>query len=127
VTGDATVDGVESIEYSGMSGSVRFVDVRGAVAASAASGDLSLLLMPVGDHNYTVRTSSGGIKVRFLTAMEGGYLLKASTTSGDIEAMLPINISKVGRNHVAGIVREGKSTIILETASGDISISEPEE
>lgn len=127
VTGDASIDGVGSVEYSGMSGSVRFVDVRGSVAASAASGDISLQLVPEGDFDYTIRTSSGGIKVRFLSVMAGGYVIKATTTTGDIEAILPINISKVGRNHVAGIVREGKSKIILETASGDISISEPEE
>ena len=127
VTGDASIDGVGSVEYSGMSGSGRFVDVRGGVAASAASGDLSLQLVPEGDFDYTVRTSSGGIKVRFLNVMSGGYVLKATTTTGDIEAILPISISKVGRNHVAGIVRDGKSKIILETASGDISISEPEE
>lgn len=127
VTGDAAIDGVRSVEYSGMSGSGRFVDVRGEVTASAASGNLSFQLVPAGDFNYTVRTSSGDIKLRFLTAMGGGYVLKATTTTGDIEAILPINISKVGRNHVAGIVRDGKSRIILETASGNISISEPEE
>lgn len=127
VTGDANIDGVGSVEYSGMSGSVRFVDVRGSVAASAASGDLSLQLVPEGDFDCTIHTSSGSIKVRFLTVMPGGYVLKATTTTGDIEAILPINISKVGRNHVAGIVRDGVSKIILETASGDISISEPEE
>ena len=127
VTGDATIDGVGSVEYNGMSGSGRFIDVRGGVSASAASGDLSLQLVPAGDFDYTVRTSSGGIEVRFLSIMAGGYVLKATTTAGDIEAILPINISKVGRNHVTGIVRDGRSRIILETASGDISISEPEE
>ncbi len=127
VTGDAIVDGVGSVDYSGMSGSVRFIEVRGGVSASAASGDLSFQLIPAGDFDYRINTSSGGIKVRFLTAMAGGYVLKAATTSGDIEVILPIEISKVGRNHVAGIVRAGKSKVILETASGDISISEPEE
>lgn len=127
VTGDASVDGVGSVDYNGMSGSVRFIEVRGGVSASAASGDLSFQLVPVGDFDYSIHTSSGGIKVRFLRAMAGGYILKATTTSGDIEVILPIEISKVGRNHVAGIVRDGKSKVILETASGDISISEPEE
>ena len=127
VTGDASIDGVGSVDYSGMSGSGRFVDVRGGVTASAASGDLLLQLVPEGDFDYTVRTSSGGIKVRFISVMVGGYVLKATTTTGDIEAILPINISKVGRNHVAGVVRDGRSKVILETASGDISISEPEE
>jgi DUF4097 and DUF4098 domain-containing protein YvlB len=127
VMGDASVDGVGSVDYSGMSGSVRFIEVRGGVSASAASGDLSFQLVPAGDFDYTIHTSSGGIKVRFLEVMAGGYILKAMTTSGDIEVILPIEISKVGRNHVAGIVRDGKSKVILETASGDISISEPEE
>jgi DUF4097 and DUF4098 domain-containing protein YvlB len=127
VSGDATVDGVRSVAYNGMSGSVRFTGVRGGVSASAASGDLTFELIPRNREDYTIRTSSGAIDVRFIAVMTGGYVLKASTTTGNIEATLPIKISKVGRNNISGIVRDGASKIILETASGDISISEPEE
>lgn len=127
VSGDVEVDGVGAIVYKGVSGSVRFIDVRGGVSASAASGDLSLQLVPVANVDYMVRTSSGTIKFRFLEIMSGGYILDAGTTTGDISANLPINISKIGRNHISGVVRDGESKVVLETASGDISISEPEE
>jgi hypothetical protein len=127
VSGDATVDGVGSVVFAGTSGSGRFMDVRGAVKATASSGDLNFRVTPAADSDFSIKTSSGGIVLRFLKILPGGYVLRAGTTSGDIEANLPIRISKVGRHHIAGVVREGKSKVILETASGDITILEPEE
>jgi DUF4097 and DUF4098 domain-containing protein YvlB len=126
-SGDATIDGVGSVSYRGVSGTGRFLEVRGGVSATAASGDLSFQLMPENDFDYSVRTSSGDIKLRFLKKMVGGFILKAGTTSGDMSANLAITISKVGRNHIAGIVRDGRAKVVLETASGDIVITEPEE
>jgi DUF4097 and DUF4098 domain-containing protein YvlB len=126
-SGDITVKGVGAVTYNGVSGSARFVGVRGSISASASSGDLSFHLVPEAEADYRAGTSSGDILLHFLSILPGGYVLKAGTTSGDISASLPIRLQKVGRNHIAGIVREGKSKVILETASGDISISEPEE
>ena len=126
-SGDATVDGVGSVSYEGVSGTARFLDVRGGVTASAASGDLSFMLVPDANVDYSVKTASGDIKFQFLKKMAGGFVLKAGTTTGDMSANLAITISKVGRNHISGIVRDGKSKVLLETASGDILITEPGE
>ncbi|UCF05053.1 MAG: DUF4097 family beta strand repeat protein [bacterium] len=126
-SGDATIDGVGSVSYRGVSGTGKFLEVRGGVSATAASGDLTFQLLPENDFDYSVRTSSGDIKLRFLKKMIGGFILKAGTTTGDMSANLAITISKVGRNHIAGIVRDGRSKVVLETASGDIVITEPEE
>ena len=59
--------------------------------------------------------------------MEDGYVLKAATTSGEITASLPITVTKVDRNRIAGIVRDGRAKVFLETSGGNITIEEPEE
>lgn len=126
-TGDSVVDGVGTVVYEGISGSARFIDVRGAVEASAASGDLNFRVAPEGLYDYSITTSSGNVALLFLTVMEGGYILKAATTSGEISARLPITVTKVDRNRIAGIVRDGRAKIFLETSGGNITIEEPEE
>lgn len=126
-TGDSVVDGVGAVTYEGINGSARFVDVRGAVEASAASGDLSFRVSPVTLVDYHITASSGNVVLRFLEIMEDGFVLKAATTSGEINARLPITVTKVDRNRIAGIVRDGRARVFLETASGNITIEEPEE
>lgn len=125
--GDVEVDGVRAVTYGGTSGSARFTAVRGAVTAIAASGDIDVYAAPEKAANYELRTSSGRVMLQFDRILKGGFALKARTTSGDISMVLPIKISKVGRHYLVGVVREGASTVILETASGDIDVSEPEE
>ncbi len=125
--GDITVEGVGAVEYKGSAGDAEFYRVRGSVQAGAASGDMTFHLEPAGDYDYNVRTSSGGIEIRFNERMPGGFVLKAITTNGDISVNLPMKINKVGRHFIMGIVRDGKSEVMLETVSGDIEISEDEE
>ncbi len=126
-SGDVTVDGVRSVDYSGTSGSARFSGVRGGVTAIAASGDIEVDATPESIANYEMRTSSGRVALTFERVLKGGFALKVRTTSGDISTTLPITVTKVGRHYLIGVVREGKSIVILETSSGDIEVSEPEE
>jgi hypothetical protein len=126
-SGDVTVDGARSVDYSGTSGSARFTGVRGAVTAIATSGDIEVDATPESIANYEMRTSSGQVALTFERVLKGGFALKVRTTSGDISTTLPITVTKVGRHYLIGVVREGKSIVILETASGDIDVSEPEE
>lgn len=125
--GDVTVEGVRNVEYSGSSGSAHFSGVRGAVTAIAASGDIEVDATPESIANYEMRTSSGQVALVFERMLKGGFALKVRTTSGDISTTLPLTVNKVGRHYLMGVVREGKSVVILETASGDIDVSEPEE
>lgn len=124
--GDCHVDGVRDVSYSGMSGTVRLFGVSGAVKANVATGDLELKLAPMQEQDYFVRSSTGNIDLEILEAMPGGYILKAGTTTGDINADLAIKISRIGKNHISGVVREGKGKIVLETTSGNITIAERE-
>lgn len=127
VSGDVEVEGVRAVQYDGTSGSAQFTAVRGAVTATAASGDIDVYAAPEGPADYEMRTSSGRVMLQFDRILNRGFALKVRTTSGDISMMLPIKVSKVGRHYLVGVVREGASTVILETASGDIDVSEPEE
>ena len=126
-TGDSVIDGVGDVRYEGISGSAKFVDVRGAVDASAASGDLNFRVAPEGQRDYSITASSGNIVLRFLKIMDHGFILKVATTSGEITARLPITVTRVDRNRIAGIVRDGRAKIFMETASGNITVEEPEE
>lgn len=126
-SGETLVEGVGSVEYKGSGGDAEFSGVRGCVSAAVASGDLHFELEPDGDHDYVLRTSSGQIDLRFAKRLPGGFVLKANTTNGDIDVSLPIQISKVGRHLITGVVREGKNIVKLETVSGDITIVEDEE
>jgi DUF4097 and DUF4098 domain-containing protein YvlB len=125
--GDVTVYGVGDVKYEGVSGEAKFIDVRGGVNASAASGDLIFRVVPDKTTDYSITTSSGDVMLRFMTILEDGYILRASTTTGEISAQLPISIKKVDRNIIIGVVRNGLSKVLIETASGDISVEEPEE
>ncbi|MBN2071463.1 MAG: DUF4097 family beta strand repeat protein [Candidatus Krumholzibacteriota bacterium] len=125
--GEVIVEGVGAVEYRGVNAEADFIDVRGAVDASTASGNILIRALPEGDNNYKITASSGQITLRFLEAMEGGYVLKVGTTSGTINVDLPIDLKKVARNSIYGIVRGGKGKVFLESASGDITIEEPGE
>jgi hypothetical protein len=126
-SGDISVEGVGAVTFSGTSGSATFTGVREGVKATVSTGDIEIEAAPVLNANYEIRTSSGQIELRFEKPMRNGFKLKAQTTSGDISVDLPIKVSKVGRHQLSGVVREGKSVVVLETASGDIIVSEPEE
>lgn len=127
VSGDVEAEGARNVDYSGASGSARFSGVRGAVTAIASSGDIEVEATPESIANYEMRTSSGQVALTFERALKSGFALKVRTTSGDISTTLPIAVTKVGRHYLMGVVREGKSIVILETASGDIDVSESEE
>lgn len=125
--GTLIVDGVGDVNFHGIAAESSFTGVRGAVDASTASGAVYFRAVPASDVNYSIIASSGDISLIFNGRMEGGYILKAGTTSGEISIDLPIDVKKVGRNSITGVVREGKSKVFLETASGDIIVEEIEE
>lgn len=127
VSGDVTDEGVARVVFSGTSGSAKFTGVRGGVTAAVTSGDVTVEAEPGSAANYEIRTSSGEIVLRFVKKLPGGFIVKARTTSGEISVNLPIEVSKVNRHELAGVVREGKSLVVVETASGDVTVTEAEE
>ncbi len=117
VKGDAAVKGT--------SGSIDFAGIAGSVNVFTASGDISVVAVPLeSETDYNLGTSNGMVELHFKKKLESGFILKATTTTGHIDIDLPIKVSKVSRNDIVGIVREGKSKVFIETSSGDISIRE---
>lgn len=126
-SGDVSVEGVGGVVYSGTTGEAIFRGVRGGVDVSLATGDVTVEAEPAAAANFEIRTSSGMITLSFLKPVPGGYAFKAETTSGEMEVSIPIKVHSVGRHKLAGVVGAGKSIVRVETASGDISVTESEE
>ncbi len=126
-SGDMRVVDAGNVSLKSISGSIDIEDIRGDISASTASGDIMMRLIPQGKVKYGINSSSGDVGLRFDSPLEGGFVLEAETVSGEINANLPINVSHIGRNRLAGIVRKGESEITIETSTGDVNISEPEE
>jgi len=126
ISGDVGVENISgSTEIRSASGSVDIEEAAGGVKAFTASGDLHVEASPEqGEKKYELGTSSGSLTLIFRRILEGGYALKASTLSGEIEMELPIQISGMTRQKVTGVVREGESRVLIETSSGDITIKE---
>lgn len=109
----------------GTSGSIDFNGIEGSVNVFTASGDISVVAVPAeSGTDYNLGTSNGMVELRFKRKLESGFILKATTTTGHIDIDLPIKVSKVSRNDIVGVVREGESKVFIETSSGDISIRE---
>jgi len=108
----------------GTSGSIDLFLVKGSVTACCASGNIFITANPDSIADYDLGASSGSISLKFEKILDGGFILKANTTNGDIKLDLPLNVSNVSRNNISGVVRDGDSKVIIETSSGDISIEE---
>lgn len=126
LAGDIYAENVEGdASVKGTSGSIEFIDVMGSVDAFTASGDVYIMAVPSSDEvGYNLGTSNGSVELTFKEILKGGYVLRASTTTGEIGLDLPIDLSNLSRNNISGVVREGRSKVIIETASGDILIKE---
>ena len=124
-SGDFVIDGCEGDVVSRtVSGNAILKDVLGSVRAVAGSGDVSMNILPVGEKEFRVNTSSGDVSVVFATPERYGFLLDVSTASGSIEGDLDIQLDKVSRRVLRGVVGSGKGTLTIETASGNIVIQQ---
>jgi DUF4097 and DUF4098 domain-containing protein YvlB len=124
-SGDFVLDGCEgSVVTRTVSGNAVLKDVLGSVRAVAGSGDVQMSILPVGEKEFIVNTSSGDVNVVFATPERYGFLLDVSTASGSIEGDLDIHLDKVSRRVLRGVVGTGRSKLTIETASGDIVIQQ---
>jgi len=122
-SGDFFVNGCKGdVIARTVSGDGTISSVSGNVRASAASGDLYLTLLPVGEKEFRIHTTSGDIQIAFHTPENYGFVLDVSTSHGTIEGDLDIQLDKVSRTMLRGLVGTGDARMMVETASGDISI-----
>ena len=123
-SGDADIYMVDNVDFSGVSGSVHMNEVFGSVDASSSSGEIFVECEPEGEGDFKISTSSGDVVLKFKKPLPGGFKLDAETSSGDITAYLPIDISRISRNRLVGVVGDGKNSVSIHTASGDIKLEQ---
>jgi DUF4097 and DUF4098 domain-containing protein YvlB len=68
-----------------------------------------------------VNTVSGGIAVRLAAGL--GCDLTLTSTSGTLDASVPIQIRTMTRRELTGAVSGGGAPVSLHTVSGDITVS----
>ncbi|NIO27465.1 MAG: DUF4097 family beta strand repeat protein [Candidatus Latescibacteria bacterium] len=123
VSGDLIMKGCKgSLKSVSASGDMVIKDVDGSIEVNSSSGDIEIFLMPLGENKYNLNTCSGDVDVIYRLGRNLGFLLDVNTMSGSIEGDMDIKLEKVSRRHLKGIVGNGKATIVIATASGDVSI-----
>lgn len=125
VTGDFKIKGcLGDVNFSTAAGNAEIADVLGGVNATSSSGDLDVVIVPVGEKEFYLNTATGNIALHFVTVTDYGFLLNVNTCTGSIKGDLDIELEKITRRTLKGVVGSGKSRVIIETASGDVSIFE---
>jgi DUF4097 and DUF4098 domain-containing protein YvlB len=120
-SGNVTVSGAGS-GRTGIgtgSGDVRVTGVRGPLSLHTASGSIEVEGTPVAPWNLAA--SSGDITV--VMSGDPAFDLRASSSSGRIETVTPVAISRrLSRRALQGQVRGGGPAVAISTSSGNIEI-----
>jgi len=125
ITGDFDLDGcLGNVHFQTSTGDAEFRNVEGGINAITASGRLVVMIVPVGDKEFVLSSSSGDIDVSYKMPRDYGFLLDVATGTGSISGDLAIKVEEINRRRLKGIVGTGKSKLIIETASGDVTIAE---
>jgi len=139
-SGDIKVEDVRSqkIRIDSTSGDVAVRDYTGDIDISNTSGDVSLVYGTENEDIF-VTTVSGDVfieqdavsemsigvtsgDVRITLPQDAAFYLDAGTISGEIKQDFPIDIRSSSRRNLEGAVNDGTERIVIDTASGDITI-----
>jgi len=124
-SGDFVLEGCSgNVSFRAASGDAVMREVDGSVNASSSSGDIEVLVIPVADRSFSLSTSSGDIGLYYIPVKGFGFQLDVRTSSGSIEGDLPIKVTRADRRRLQGIVGSGAARVDIETASGDVTITE---
>jgi len=131
IEGDLTIDtGSGSIDVSRVigdlnldtgSGSVRLEVVKSRrIHADTGSGSITadFNVDPAG--RYSLDTGSG--RVTLVVPDDASFSLEAETGSGRIDCRLPLQVTRMSRHHLEGVLGEGEARITAETSSGGLVI-----
>lgn len=125
ITGDLNLNGcLGDVRFQTSMGDASIVDVGGNVHAVTSSGNMDVMIVPVGEKEFVLSSSSGDIDVFFATPQDYGFLLDVVTGTGSIEGEMDIRVDEISRRRLKGVVGTGKSRVIIETATGNITIAE---
>lgn len=102
------------------SGSVRLDRLSSPdVWVDTGSGSVELELMADADRVY-VDTGSGGVTLR--VPEDFGAELELETGSGGIDVDLPVRIESMERDHLLGVLGDGRGSVRVDTGSGGVRI-----
>jgi len=120
VSGDIAADHApRGLDAETSSGEITARGVSGSVKVGTSSGDVRLSLRePLRGVDAT--TSSGEIRLQLAEAV--ACALDMRTSSGTIEVEQPMQMKNVSRRSVSGVIRGGRTPVVLHTASGDITV-----
>jgi len=120
VSGDIRADHApRGLDAETSSGGIAVRGVSGSVKVGTSSGDVRLSLRePLRDVDAS--TSSGEIRLQLAAAV--ACALDMRTSSGTIEVEQPMQMKNVSRRSVSGVIRGGRTPVVLHTASGDITV-----
>jgi len=125
ITGDFKVDGcLGNVHFQTSTGDGEIHNVEGSINAITASGKLDVTIVPVGEKEFVLSSSSGDINVSYRVPQDYGFLLDVATGTGTIIGDLAIKVEEINRRRLKGIVGTGQAKLIIETASGDVTIAE---
>ncbi len=122
VSGDIQVDRApRGLDAGTTSGGVSVTGpVNGTARVRSTSGDVALEL-GAGARRAEVTTVSGEIDVRLAAGLRCDLTL--TSTSGSLDADVPIQIRTMTRRELSGTVSGGGAPVILRSVSGDITVS----
>jgi hypothetical protein len=121
VSGDIRAEGTpRGLEAGTTSGEVTVRGLSGRVKVSSTSGDVRIGVRgPL--HGLDASSSSGSIRLQLDPSI--ACALDMRTSSGTLEASLPMEMRTATRRNVAGTIRGGRTPVVLHTTSGDITVA----
>ena len=124
-SGDFVLEGCSgNVSFRAASGDATLREVDGSVNASSSSGDIEVQIIPVAERSFSLSTSSGDVGLYYIPVKGFGFQLDVRTSSGSIEGDLPIKVTRADRRRLQGVVGSGAARVDVETASGDVTITE---
>lgn len=123
-SGDVQIRGLTAGKLSVDTGSgdviVSEADVR-SVNVDTGSGNVQVGL--TGDvDDFHVDTGSGDVELSAPKSL--GATVTIETSSGDISTEFPLQVTRKGRDGLAGTIGNGKGTLSIDTASGDVTLKQ---
>jgi DUF4097 and DUF4098 domain-containing protein YvlB len=121
VSGDIRADRApRGLDAETTSGEVVVRSVSGTVKVGSTSGDLRLSLF---EPLRGVEATSTSGEIRLLLDPAVACALDMNTTSGTVEVEQPMQMKNVSRRSVSGTIRGGRTPVVVQTTSGDITVA----
>jgi DUF4097 and DUF4098 domain-containing protein YvlB len=123
-TGSGTVTGTTltttDLSIDTGSGNIELTGVHAtSLSMDTGSGDVDIDLLTDTD-DISVDTGSGDVTIGVPSGF--GSAVDLSTSSGDVETDVEIQVTRRGRQHLAGRIGDGQGRMMIETGSGNVTI-----